>query len=568
MASAAKSLTGDNGVDLKPDENADGTGAIEVYGPFTNKATADTEFQFDSNGDDLWDVELSDDGTNSGLVLRNGLPFIQFGVGAKLKVKQCGGSLDAGFFYDEDDDGTYDAADDFCWGLGGYDADCDCVADTGGGTGDMTKAAYDTDNDSTVDLAEALATPVTQVDIDGDGTREISLSAAALYADPDEDGTPSYKLTSTALNFDTNEDGTYAGQIGEAGGYSSASFSFGSDVNVMFTADNNEDGTGGIQLNVEGKNGLVWNGLLTDCDGDGSALGWDATTGFLTCGDDDGTGDVTDVFGCASGDCNDISVADTEQLDFSAVNNSATTEGLVLPQGTSVLTGTATGQIGFDTTDGRGAVYAGGLNNGLAMAVPVNVQSPEYVYAFSDMFVATAVGMLPYYLIEGSTSIPALDDANPETSSSAIGVLGPTTGTTAGNEATLGLARSTDTRNQQFEPRKMRLFGARGATLAALDSRTRKLAVGGVRTSTDGNWNTKTDGIFFWCDPASDLDNDGTVGDSDTDGTGTATPDGDCGDAGEDADDCKWYAVTMNNATDGSQERSAPQPTLRRPRQP
>jgi hypothetical protein len=768
-----------------PRQALDLTEKTFVYDMFVNWATAPADFQFDANGDLLWDVELSDDGTNSGLVLRNGFPYIQFGNNAKLKVKLCTSIIS--FFYDNDADGTYDAATDFCWGQGGYDYDCNCVADVGAGSGDMTRAVYDTDLDGTVDLAEAVvgggsspagfaldgtanwytfnadedgtsdvalfdprlvdsngdgtldlditagglgglhgdatyaqrfaifpggyssdpfdyasgfvmetnpvaggvgafypivsdpnyatlgagpladigtstkkwrdgyfssvlyvgtalfnnvgysntyegapnywnsaagqswktdsdyddsstrkydwtwqtgvattvtamhldgdATPEYWIDVNGDGTKDIrfdgadnpahgesltwdgtasaarwAAGGASTQVDIDGDGTREISKTGSYLYIDANEDGTSAWTIGDSSmSYSGATpFSFNGYDGIWLNPDADSDGTGTVYIdNDQGGSKFVWDFTLPDCDGDGSALGYDLTTGLLVCGDDDGTGDVTDVFGCASGDCNDISVADTEQLDFSAVNNSATTEGLVLPQNTSVLTGTATGQIGFDTTDGRGAVYVGGLNNGLAMAVPVNVQSPEYVYLFTDAPGSSSYALPPFFLIEGTSIVASTVDAAPETTSSAIGVQGCQTGTTSGNECTIGIAYNASTATQQFEPKKMRLFGARGSNPSKALTATRKLAVGGVRTSSDGNPYTKTDGIFFWCDPAADLDNDGTVGDVDSDGTATTHPDGDCADANEDADDCKWYAVTMNNATDNAKISTA-----------
>ena len=474
------------------DTDGDSTSTIEVYGPFSNRATSANQFEFDADGDELWDVALVEDGSaNSGLSLRNGLGFIQFGTEARLKVKLCGVNQDAGFFYDENDDGAFDAADDFCWGLGGYDEDCDCAADA---FGDMLSSTFDQDSDGTVDYADGAPAQI-QVDIDNDGTREISLADGKLTVDPDENGT--------------------------------ANMVIGSDVpahNEVYTWD----GTNSV---------AVW-----------------ATAGS-------GSGDVTDVYGCASGDCNDIAVADGEQLDFSAVNNSATTEGLVLPQGTSVLTGTATGQIGFDTTDGRGALYVGQQVNGLALAVPVNVQSPEYVYLFTEAiaYTASAVMFFPFYIPEGTFASALLADADPQTDSSGIGYsMSCLTGTSAGNECAVGMASAANTTTQSYEPRKMRIFGVRGSSITVTSNRqTRKLAVGGVRTGTDGNPYTKTDGMYFWCDMAADLDNDGTVGDIDSDGTGTTHPDGDCGDASEDADDCNWYAVTMNNATDDSNGKLA-----------
>jgi hypothetical protein len=64
-----------------------------------------------------------------------------------------------------------------------------------------------------------------------------------------------------------------------------------------------------------------------------------------------GSGDITDVFNCNSGDCASIVMADGDLLNASSVNNSATTEGIILPQGTAPTGATAEGQIGWDTDD-------------------------------------------------------------------------------------------------------------------------------------------------------------------------------------------------------------------------
>src|SRR3990167_3356748 len=60
-----------------------------------------------------------------------------------------------------------------------------------------------------------------------------------------------------------------------------------------------------------------------------------------------GAGDITDVYNCASGDCNNIVLADGDLLNMSSVSVSATTEGLILPQhATDCSTaGTAEGQV-------------------------------------------------------------------------------------------------------------------------------------------------------------------------------------------------------------------------------
>ena len=80
-----------------------------------------------------------------------------------------------------------------------------------------------------------------------------------------------------------------------------------------------------------------------------------------------GSGDVTDVYNCASGDCASIATTDGDLLDFSAVTVNTTTEGLKLPLYNSA--GTADGQISWDATNDK--LYVG---DG-AVAVPINTQS-------------------------------------------------------------------------------------------------------------------------------------------------------------------------------------------------
>lgn len=59
-----------------------------------------------------------------------------------------------------------------------------------------------------------------------------------------------------------------------------------------------------------------------------------------------GAGDITDVFGCASGDCANIATGATDLLDMSGTDASTATEGLILPQhATACAGGTAEGQV-------------------------------------------------------------------------------------------------------------------------------------------------------------------------------------------------------------------------------
>jgi len=69
--------------------------------------------------------------------------------------------------------------------------------------------------------------------------------------------------------------------------------------------------------------------------------------------------------------------------------------------------------------------------------------------------------------------------------------------------------------------------------------------VGAIRTETNEDILSKLIGVFFWCAQRDDVDADGVVGDVDGDST--------CGEGGEDADDCNWYAVVMTD-TDGTSD--------------
>lgn len=62
-----------------------------------------------------------------------------------------------------------------------------------------------------------------------------------------------------------------------------------------------------------------------------------------------GSGDITDVFNCSSGDCASLVAGSTDVIDFSAVDASDTTEGFHLPQGTTCTANTAEGQMCWDT---------------------------------------------------------------------------------------------------------------------------------------------------------------------------------------------------------------------------
>lgn len=83
-----------------------------------------------------------------------------------------------------------------------------------------------------------------------------------------------------------------------------------------------------------------------DVPADGELLSYQGSSGRMIWSAA-GAGDITDVYNCASGDCNNIVLADGDLLNMSSVSVSTTTEGLILPQhATDCSTaGTAEGQV-------------------------------------------------------------------------------------------------------------------------------------------------------------------------------------------------------------------------------
>ena len=62
-----------------------------------------------------------------------------------------------------------------------------------------------------------------------------------------------------------------------------------------------------------------------------------------------GAGDVTDVWGCASGDCNTPTIGSGEKLDGGTATVDSTDEGILLPRATSCAGATSEGQVCWDT---------------------------------------------------------------------------------------------------------------------------------------------------------------------------------------------------------------------------
>jgi hypothetical protein len=89
--------------------------------------------------------------------------------------------------------------------------------------------------------------------------------------------------------------------------------------------------------------------ICWDADNDTLYVGSSATAIEIASG---GSGDITDVFNCTSGDCSSIVASDGDFLDLSAINVSGITEGLTLPQNPGdCSSGIGQGQVCWDSTN-------------------------------------------------------------------------------------------------------------------------------------------------------------------------------------------------------------------------
>lgn len=102
-------------------------------------------------------------------------------------------------------------------------------------------------------------------------------------------------------------------------------------------------------------------GTLTD----GQYCTYTAAGTVLDCNSTPGgTGDITDVFNCSTGDCGpSIALADGDLLDMSGVTPSAATEGIIIPSGTDCSAMTAAGQLCYDTDSGNQLCWGTGAGN-------------------------------------------------------------------------------------------------------------------------------------------------------------------------------------------------------------
>lgn len=114
-----------------------------------------------------------------------------------------------------------------------------------------------------------------------------------------------------------------------------------------------------------------------------------------------GSGDITDVYNCASGDCSSITVTDGDLLNFSGVNASSTTEGIILPQASGVTAASAEGQISWDSTKDYGVI-------GTAGSQQVTFGSQWSIVPAGDFTLQTAAGVQSAFPTTGDVwTLPA-----------------------------------------------------------------------------------------------------------------------------------------------------------------
>jgi hypothetical protein len=430
---------------------------------------------------------------------------------------------------------------------------------------------------SKIDDAITCGTPAmstaTSLDADADGTANVTADADSVDFSLDGTGTVARVASDGSyLQVGTTADGSRGATFQDntthvtapASGYTLL-YSLGGE---FFKKDNGDGTSYRIMLNSGNLAGDVTadatgNVTIADNAVQESDIDFDNTASTGQCATKSATSEKFTWAACGAG-------GGPTTDDAVLVGNGSTSDSKVIPD-------CDTGTLNYDTTTNAfscGTDDTGGAGSTTSFDYDQDGTSESMVVSDGDGDTLNETGDPRLYwnwsyecdgdsvditrFIDGSVNTVAITDADPQTTASAgSGVCEMVTGTSTGNRANLGTVRATDTTLQAHIGDKLVYFYARvKATSGGSVSAARHL-FGGYRTSTNGNFTTKTDGIFFWCAPQDDVDNDTNPGDDDTDGTGSSHPDGDCADAGEDADDCKWWAVAMNNATDDASGKLA-----------
>ena len=171
------------------------------------------------------------------------------------------------------------------------------------------------------------------------------------------------------------------------------------------------DGTNGRTVRLTPSTSMTQDTYYTLPVDDGTASQFLQTdgSGTLTWATSSGSGDITDVFNCSTGDCASIAAGATDLLDFSGVDASTTSEGLILPQiASACAAATAEGQICWDTAGddlyvGSGAA-AVQMNGGGA---DTNADK-EFVWPMSALLPLEAADSIPPIAKDAGTNVDML----------------------------------------------------------------------------------------------------------------------------------------------------------------
>lgn len=129
----------------------------------------------------------------------------------------------------------------------------------------------------------------------------------------------------------------------------------------------------------------------------GNTLAWEA----LAAG---GSGDITDVYSCSTGDCNSITIASGELLDGGTDTTNDTGEGILLPRSTSCASSSDEGHICWDTDNNVAYIGNGTAAQALATGAGGDDSLPD-IQTFTSSGTWTKVtgtSFIDVYLISGA----------------------------------------------------------------------------------------------------------------------------------------------------------------------
>lgn len=238
---------------------------------------------------------------------------------------------------------------------------------------------------------------------------------------------------------------------------------------------------------------LVVIGLNCSGNTNGGAL-TAGSDGKIVCSDDDGgagSGDITDVFNCSTGDCNSVAVTDGDLLSFANSTSSSTTSGLILPQTTNASSATASGQITYDT-DGR-YLSIGNSSSTFGINRYIPISPSRHLYLYEEFFMSSTeageVGSNGWDVTLNGTGA-SLNGVGAETGR--MGVVDMDTGTTSTGRSSFHRANG----NMFFEGREQFEGSIRIQTLSnATDEYDINFGFGDGTGAT-----TSVDGAFFLYD--------------------------------------------------------------------